>query len=616
MKQLPRLRFALLVALVALGVWVRAIDVADRPLQVDEAESAINALTILEHGYPTDTYMGLPIYENTLSMPWPDSEEYEFRDSSYTEDGVAIYHAWLPLYSIALALNLGGIEPDPPGTVIQTRHGSESWAWRTMVPRLPSLVFSALFLLAMFGLGRAALGPAGGWTALVLACFTSALVNLGSPARYYSATLALSACAGYTLWQLKTRGSRRDYVLHGVAMTLLFHTHVLSCLVLGLLSLTTLPQLVRRPDFRNGALLCGGLFALGVVPWMLATGFPGDAGEIPKAWIALDLPGDLLAVSGQRTSHLLAILLGVAAVAGWGPREARRAIPLFLTWGVVAFFTFSFLIPLISYFPARMSMMLGVPRILLVSSVLVAAAVRFVPRHASWVAPSAALLLLLASGRLADFRKEHDLRMSAYPVFAGYFDGEEFEEDARLYTEPNQQLILQYVLGLPAQAIAPVRATFLDQYPGEIVFLRFPTFARGWDEDRVRSLAPDAVDPAALAEAARDFPARQALLDAGATLTGPPPPPLPPAVAQALAEDLAPPRRGWWTGVPAFFGFDVQDHDFAWKVFFYRFVDPVARSGAGANYAQRLRGSEATLLPGAAAAVHRAPIQPAPEDGR
>ena len=31
--------------------------------EADEAESSINALTILDHGYPTDRYLGLPLYE-------------------------------------------------------------------------------------------------------------------------------------------------------------------------------------------------------------------------------------------------------------------------------------------------------------------------------------------------------------------------------------------------------------------------------------------------------------------------------------------------------------------------------------------------------------------------
>ena len=85
----------------------------ERQLSVDEAESSINALTILEHGYPTDRYLGLPIYENVLLTPTSHDEEYEFKDPSYSDKGLAVYHGWLPLYSIAAAFALGRHHPRP-----------------------------------------------------------------------------------------------------------------------------------------------------------------------------------------------------------------------------------------------------------------------------------------------------------------------------------------------------------------------------------------------------------------------------------------------------------------------------------------------------------------------
>ena len=62
-------------------------------------------------------YLGLPIYENTLPpSSWPGNREYEFRDSSYTAKGIAIYHGWLPLYSMAISLKAFGVLPDYPQT--------------------------------------------------------------------------------------------------------------------------------------------------------------------------------------------------------------------------------------------------------------------------------------------------------------------------------------------------------------------------------------------------------------------------------------------------------------------------------------------------------------------
>lgn len=623
----------LVAAAIAAGVALRAVDLDDRPLHVDEAESAINALTILEHGTPRGDYLGMPIYENTLSAAWPESEEYEFRDSSYAPNGLALYHAWLPLYAIAAALALAGVEPDPPTGSLTPRHGVAELGLRTAAPRIPSLAFSALFLLAMFGLGRTAAGPAAGWCALLLAAFSDVAVNLGSPARYYAATLALSAAAGWTLWRLARRARLRDWALHGAAMTLLFHTHPLSCAVLGGLSLAAAPALLRLPGFLRGALASGAIFALGVAPWMLATGFPGAAGGIPAAWTVMDLPGDLVSDSGQSAVQLALL----AAAGGWvvlgacAPRllparlaRAARARTAALLgafgWLAAAFLAFSFLIPLTSYFPERMSMMLTVPRLLFVGILLAALAEEFAPARARWLAPAAALGLLLLTGRAADPRERHHGPRPDLPALADWFSAQEFGPETRLYAEPSSQLLLAYLFGLPAQSIAPVRASFLDAYPGEVVLLTHPRFLEHWTPGRVRALldAPELDDASAEAIAleARISGARDAVLRAGARPVGPAPLTLPPAIQAEVAAQRAAPPPGWWLNVPAFSGFDVRDHAFAWKVFFYRLMDPESRDGERANFAARLRGAEGHLLPTAGTVIYRSPLQRAAAAGR
>ena len=102
---------ALAGALVLLALVLRGAWLGSPLLWIDEAESAINALTIVDHGVPVDHHLGLPLYENTLVRPWPESAEYEFRDLSYSDRGLAVYHSWLPLYAIAGALRLAGVTP-------------------------------------------------------------------------------------------------------------------------------------------------------------------------------------------------------------------------------------------------------------------------------------------------------------------------------------------------------------------------------------------------------------------------------------------------------------------------------------------------------------------------
>ena len=92
------------------------------PMWVDEAESCINALTILQHGVPMGTYLGMPIYENTHIVSWPESSEYRFKDVSYSDSGLAVYHGWMPLYAIAGSLWATGIQPDELTSPPNVRH--------------------------------------------------------------------------------------------------------------------------------------------------------------------------------------------------------------------------------------------------------------------------------------------------------------------------------------------------------------------------------------------------------------------------------------------------------------------------------------------------------------
>jgi hypothetical protein len=356
----------------------------------------------------------------------------------------------------------------------------------------------------------------------------------------------------------------------------------------------------------------------------------------------MQLPGDLISVSGQSPVQIL--ILVVAALGSiaaltfsrslppWLVQpviERGRALGLFFGWGLAAFLAFSFLIPLVSYFPARVSMMLVTPKLLFTATVLTAALSSLSRSLGPWVSPAAGLTLLLASGSVADVRKQHWIETSDLPFVAAYFEQEEFEPDTRVYAEPSQQLVLAYTLGLPIQSIAPVRKSFLDTHPGEIVFLAYPAFALGWDAARVLALLaaaqadgswtappPTVAEAVAIAEAVRTSEVRAGIAAAGAIVLDPESAVIPPPIAAERARELAIPVFAWWTGVPIFFGFDVRDHAFAWKVFFYRFVDPVARSGAGANFAGRLQGSSAQILSPAGTVVYRAPLHVKPSGGR
>src|SRR5262249_27686429 len=145
-------------------------------------------------GVPVDHYLGLPLYENTLTRPWPGSAEYEFKDSSYSGRGVVVYHGWLPLYAIAASFALAGVEPDQPAEVPRVRHTAEEMRRRTVAGRLPGVLFGGVFLVAVFFAGRELAGKAAAWAALAGGAVCTPAIYFARQARYYSAALALAAC--------------------------------------------------------------------------------------------------------------------------------------------------------------------------------------------------------------------------------------------------------------------------------------------------------------------------------------------------------------------------------------------------------------------------------------
>src|SRR5687767_13546904 len=129
---------AAFVLILGTAFFLRARDLAATPSSGDEAESAINALTIAQHGVPRGDYLGLPIYENVLAEPWPQHPEYEFRDSSYSKRGLVIYHGWLPLYSMWASQRLYGVRPDEVSPDLRVRHSPAEVRRRVVAARAPA----------------------------------------------------------------------------------------------------------------------------------------------------------------------------------------------------------------------------------------------------------------------------------------------------------------------------------------------------------------------------------------------------------------------------------------------------------------------------------------------
>ncbi|MCK6449096.1 MAG: glycosyltransferase family 39 protein [Planctomycetes bacterium] len=621
MSRSERLLFALILAL---AVWVRANDLTEPANWVDESESCINALTILDEGLPKSTYLGLPIYENVLVEPWPESAEYEFKDSSYSSRGVAVYHGWLPLYSIAASFAAFGIEPDrlpAEGEALAPRHSHESMLLRTFAGRLPSVIYGALFVIIVFCGARELFGREAAFAAMLLAGFTPPLVRYAREARYYSATLCFAALAIWLLWRLVERRRARDGFLAGLAFGALFHTHVLSFAIAGAMSAITF---VAARDWKarlHAWLVFGATVSTLVVPFVLWSGFLDQAGAVPKAWPLLAWPRDYLLFPREKLPYVLFVATGVGVML-WAkrarsfPLERARAAwsaPLVGSFGLglwllVGYLGFVFITPAASFFVPRATIALAAPAVLLAGAVIGAFARSF-PRGGTWIALAGSLALL-------PFVGSGDLRWSALQPKYSHAQAtiEHLRERAplapqtRLYAAPNEHLNLTFYSGLPFQSIAPIRREFLATHPGPILFVDSMVGQEPIPIEEVIRIADEhgrELDPTT-ARALRDRlwvrPAAVKALQRGAVL------------AEPLAEltdldrailarqaEIAPSRvtrlRPPLDDNPAIFrGFELADWSEWWPIFFWRFVDPRSRMGANANIAPRLHGARATVL--------------------
>ncbi len=632
-RQRKLVGWVMLLALLVAGVVLRVSHAGSSALWEDEAESSINAQTILTHGVPIDHFLGQPIYENVLVKPWPEHEEYEFKDISYSSRGVAVYHGWLPLYSIAGSMALLGQAPDTLTGKMVPQHGSESVVRRTVVPRVPAVVFSVAFMVLMFVLGRALGGPAAGWAALVYAAIAKKNVYYGSQARYYSLTLLLIVGCGWALWRIANRGRWRDYVIGAFGLVLLFHTHITSCLGMCVVGALTLPwHKTHEHVWRKRGTLFLILMA-GTLPWLWWTGFIGHTQGIPAAWRMDGFWDVVYRYLTQRPVELSLFGFGVLAtvlVSSFGRRlpdrlveafGARRHVYLYLTlWVGVMFVTFVGCIPAASFFSTRLSLMIAVPCMLL-AAVIVSSLCMLVSRRWSHVlAPLMVLGMLAFTGRLFTAPPP----ASQADPFEGprtlieYLENADLPADTRLYGTPNSHLVKTYYTGLPIQSVGPIRKSYIDRYPGPVVLLSKAKFQPPPSVDEIMSAARNAGvtldETEALDWVERIYSRvqREEVADDVASVLPdlkPIPDYLTAIVDRHAAETESYRERLSWNFSSSlmFRGYKIRTSLNWWQTFHYRFVGLESRSGRNVNYADRVGSAVAEALPRGRCMVYRCP---------
>jgi hypothetical protein len=609
----------LLVALLSYGTFLRAWDLGSKPFWVDEAESSINALTILEHGLPGDHYLGLPIYENQLVRPWPESPEYEFQDSSYSPRGLAIYHGWLPLYLTAASFALAGIKPNQNVSALRVQHSPAEMHRRTVAGRVPAVLFGVLFLIAIFFAAREMYGPDAGWVALVAGTFFKPVVDFARQARYYSPTLTLSACAALMIWQMARRGRKRDFILGAVVFLLLFHTHFLAFLCASAAFGLTFPYFYRQPGVAGKLALFAGIVAAGVVPWILLTGFTESVVDLPKARSLLSFADVRNFAQKLGLFPLLAasVLFWLLVAERFRKRLPNRLVQSFVEyrqpflvvagWTLIGLAAFIAFMPAASYFYGRLVLTILVPCLLFGAMLFAGIARVLTPRYTPLLASCLFVLVLLPIGQVSLWPAAAP--PGTPPIFEAIeaLRGLNLRAGTRIYATPNDHLTLTFYTGIPIQDVAPVRKSFIDSYEGELLFLEAGPRYEPLDWREIQRVLSAAGHPLSDAEAQRlerllaNRLVEEDLLGHVAKVT-PAREPVPDfctavlrfqraKTTAVLAEKLA------LQGNPTFKGYQLPNSHFWWQIYYYRFVDPESRTGNQLNYADRVRDAEAHVLP-------------------
>jgi hypothetical protein len=161
---------------------------------------------------------------------------------------------------------------------------------------------------------------------------------------------------------------------------------------------------------------------------------------------------------------------------------------------------------------------------------------------------------------------------------------QQFADNARYYSTPGLHFQYIYYSGVPVQSIAPVRLSFLESYPGEIVYFDYLGLDKRWTVDKVLNDAQANGYFLPMLEAkkiAKNMAIRDSWLrlDSRVATTFPGPTSVPNYLREAYDsfEQSPASRVSWSTDALIFRGFDIVDNDGAWAVFFYRFVNPLSR---------------------------------------
>ncbi len=293
----------LALAVTALAALLVLPGLGSQSLWQDEAQTAVIARTILDHGIPLGSD-GRNHFSQELGKEYADNQVWR-------------WHTWLSFYTTAASLWLFG----------ET----------TAAARLPFALFGILCSGLCYVTARALWRDRAAAVAAGLLCATSVpFLIFSRQCRYYTLVALLSLAALRVYRSLDADARAPTWLLFGAAI-LLFHTHYVYCATL-LASLLLHTALFDRARLFTVVRVSAGVAALNL-PWIVwFSGVrPGGVGYFETVLDGAKLlrfSADYLVLLGQFLPPWLLAVPALLVLLRWRRREPLFALDAPIVWGV------------------------------------------------------------------------------------------------------------------------------------------------------------------------------------------------------------------------------------------------------------------------------------------
>jgi hypothetical protein len=236
-------------------------NLSNAPLWQDEAESALNALTISSGNLiPRGSADGTTALLHEMALYYKtDDPKYEYLPTHFLETPYVTIHGWLPYYFIRLGIGIFGKNE--------------------LGPRFFSVIFFGLALAVLYVMFREIAFPVLALCVVGYFSLMPGILGYAMQARYYSYALFFNLLGVFSFWRFTQNQGRVRFGVWAASEVLLYYTNIsaffLHQAVFALFVLVSRRDLLKK-YFTYAAFV--GMFA---VPHILITRFPMLALRIP-----------------------------------------------------------------------------------------------------------------------------------------------------------------------------------------------------------------------------------------------------------------------------------------------------------------------------------------------